>query len=341
MVQGTARLGHDATSAILSAGINPAAVNIASARITSAQMERISGQLMREVDDEALGWFSRRLPWGSYGMLARASISSPTLGVAIARWCRHHALLTKDIELLPNSFHSSDSEEATVALIEGQAGEWLSGDLRVFCHVSMLRNLLGLASWLVDSRITPVGVRFGFPEPAYSDVFSLLFGGACVFDHPQTELMLDRRYLELPLLRNDAELRQLLKRALPLTVHSYRKDRLLVGRIKHALTTQPATSRNANALATALNMSVRTLHRHLREEGETLQSIKDDIRRARATDLLIKTDQPTKSIAANIGMDSEKSFLRAFKRWTGETPRDFRQRFRRTTGGQKPAADIN
>ena len=267
-------------------------------------------------------------------MLARASISSPTLGVAIARWCRHHALLTKDIELLPTSFHSSEAEEAKVALIEGQKGEWLSGDLRVFCHVSMLRNLLGLASWLVDSRITPVGVRFGFSEPPYSDVFSLLFGGACVFDHPHTELILDRRYLELPLIRNDAELRQLLKRALTLTVRSYRKDRLLVGRIKHALTTDPATSRNAHTLAMALNMSVRSLHRHLREEGETLQSIKDDVRRATATNLLIKTDHPTKSIAANIGMESEKSFLRAFKRWTGETPRDFRQRLRETPDGK-------
>ena len=28
---------------------------------------------MQELDDEALGWFNRRLPWGSYGMLARAS----------------------------------------------------------------------------------------------------------------------------------------------------------------------------------------------------------------------------------------------------------------------------
>jgi hypothetical protein len=52
---------------------------------------------MQELDDEALGWFSRRLPWGSYGMLCRASLTSPDLGVAIKRWCRHHRLLTEDI----------------------------------------------------------------------------------------------------------------------------------------------------------------------------------------------------------------------------------------------------
>jgi hypothetical protein len=56
-------------------------------------METLPGGAMQELDDEALGWFSRRLPWGSYGMLARASISAPTLAGGLARWCRHHGLI--------------------------------------------------------------------------------------------------------------------------------------------------------------------------------------------------------------------------------------------------------
>src|SRR5690606_1228332 len=66
------------------------------ARITASQMEVVSGAAMRELDDEALGCFDRALPWGSYGLLARASLSSPTLGVALKRWCRHHGLLAAD-----------------------------------------------------------------------------------------------------------------------------------------------------------------------------------------------------------------------------------------------------
>jgi hypothetical protein len=62
-------------------------------------MEALSDAAMRELDDEALGWFERRLPWGSYGMLARASISAPQLGLALARWCRHHGLIAQDIQL--------------------------------------------------------------------------------------------------------------------------------------------------------------------------------------------------------------------------------------------------
>ena len=62
-------------------------------------METLSGAAMQELNDEGLGAFSRKLPWGSYGMLARASITSPNLGTAVKRWCRHHALLSDDIVL--------------------------------------------------------------------------------------------------------------------------------------------------------------------------------------------------------------------------------------------------
>ena len=72
--------------ALAQAQIAPQLLPDDSARITAWQMEQISDAAMQELDDEALGWFSRRLPWGSYGMLARASISSPSvLGPRLGR----------------------------------------------------------------------------------------------------------------------------------------------------------------------------------------------------------------------------------------------------------------
>ena len=59
---------------------------------------------LRLSDDEALGAYERRLPWGSHGMLARASISAPTLELALRRWCRHHGLLTRSLSLDGRAF---------------------------------------------------------------------------------------------------------------------------------------------------------------------------------------------------------------------------------------------
>ena len=77
VVQAYQQRGLSPASALATAQIAPEAVQHQHARITALQMELLCAHAMRELDDEALGWFSRRLPWGSYGMLARASISAP------------------------------------------------------------------------------------------------------------------------------------------------------------------------------------------------------------------------------------------------------------------------
>ena len=94
-----AQRGLRMEDALVKAQIEPKLLKKNTARVTAMQMELMSGIAMQELDDEGLGWFSRRLPWGSYGMLVRASLTSPTLGLALSRWCRHHGLLTDVIRV--------------------------------------------------------------------------------------------------------------------------------------------------------------------------------------------------------------------------------------------------
>lgn len=318
------RLGHDPSEALASAQIDPATVQRTGACITASQMERLSDQLMRALDDEALGWFSRRLPWGSYGMLARASITAPTLRVALHRWCRHHALLTDDLRLTLTEQATPHGPVALLSLEETRCGPWLQGEWREFCHVSLLRNALGLSSWLVDSRIPLNAVHLAYDAPDHASAYGVLFNGPCHFGAACTQLSFDHHYLDLPLRRDETALRHMLQRALPLTVHTYRKDRLLVNRVRQTLTQHPETLRNAQALALHMHTSVRTLHRQLKEEGASLQTLKDHVRQDMATRLLLRTQLPIKKIALAVGFDNDKSFIRAFRGWTGQPPEAFR-----------------
>ncbi len=162
----------DPIAALQAAQIAPEQVAKTRARITALQMELLCAHAMRELDDEALGWFGRRLPWGSYGMLARASISSPTLGLAMARWCRHHGLLNDDVtlELVRHG------ELAELRLQERRD----LGPVREFCTVSLLRNAHGVASWLIDARLPLLEASFPFAAPPHADAYPLMFPGpAC------------------------------------------------------------------------------------------------------------------------------------------------------------------
>ena len=357
------RYGKDPASALRQAQIAPEQVSKADACITAWQMETLSGAAMQELDDEALGWFSRRLPWGSYGMLARASISAPTLGVAISRWCRHHGLITPDITLelsVADDVATIRIKEHSEKTLEGRAvaGDFAqvkeepatrAGDteqkppppcypalanhcpqnlpppMREFCQVSVLRNIHGLACWLVDSRIALLGVQFPFAAPPHASAYAVLFSGPTTFESGPASIQLDARYLKLPLRRDEKALQQMLQHALPLTVLQYRRDRLLVQRVRQTLASHAQQTHSAEALATLLHVSPRTLHRQLKEEGATLQGLKDEVRQGRAIELLHRTERPIKQVADAAGFRNEKSFIRAFKSWTGVSPAEFRK----------------
>ena len=312
-----ARRGVDPEAALGAAGARAAAVAEPSGWIGIEAFEDLSAHAMRELDDEALGWFSRRLPWGSYGMILRAALPSPTLDVALRRWCRHHGLLTEDVRIAPGI-----EGGACVVRIEERAD---LGALREFCLVSLLRNLHGVSCWLVDSRVPLIEARFPFPAPPHAEAYAGLFPGAVAFDAPSAGLSFDAGYLRLPVVRDDAELRRMLRRAIPIMSRQYRQDRLLSRRIANALATEAGASEDAAAIAARLNVSLRSLQRHLREEGTSFAALRASARRARAEDLLSRGDLPLKRVARLVGYGDEASFGRAFRAWTGQTPAEFRR----------------
>ncbi|MFW2355968.1 AraC family transcriptional regulator [Hydrogenophaga sp.] len=308
--------GMDPSDALEQAQITPAQLKKPGASITATQMEVISGAAMRELDDEGLGCFARPLPWGSYGLLARASLSSPALGVALKRWCRHHGLLAPDATLTVEV----NGEVASIAMRLHRD----PGPMAELCAVSLLRNIHGLASWYVDSRVALLGAQFAYAAPRHAEAYAVLFDGPTRFDADHAAIHFDARYLSLPVRRNEAAMNQLLQRALPLTVRSFRRDRLLVQRVRQLLASRPQDAHNANDLAALLNTSPRTLHRQLKDEGASLQSLKDEVRRQLATELLLRSHKPIKQVAEAAGFLNEKSFIRAFKGWTGQSPGEWR-----------------
>jgi len=318
IVRAYEQAGLDPAGALRAAQIAPSLLRQSDARITAAQMEAVSGHAMRELDDEALGWFSRRLPWGSYGLLCRASLSAPNLGVALKRWCRHHRLLTLGELTLELTV-----VDGSACIAAHEARDF--GPQREFCLVTHLRALHGFACWAVDSRIPLLETTFPHAAPPHRSAYALMFpGGPVRFRAAQAAMRFDAQYLALPLRRDERALRTMLQHALPLTVLQYRRDRLLAQRVRELLHARD-TMHTATTIADALHISSRTLHRQLREEGASLQRLKDDVRRERAIDDLCRTTRPIKQVALAAGFRSEKAFARAFRQWTGSSPGAYRR----------------
>lgn len=312
------KYGVDPAEQLAQAQITPDLLDDSEARITAGQMEAFTSGAMRTLDDETLGWFSRRLPWGTYGLLCRASLSSPNLGIALRRWFRHHLLITDDIRITL----TSSARVATVSVEEGRE----FGKMRELCLLTYLRFVHGYACWVIDSRIPLLYVGLPFPAPPHSNAFRSSFPGPVTFDAPRASFSFDAKYLDLAHQRDEQALETMLQRPLPLTILPYRRDRLLVERIRKLLANAGGEINDAEALAERLNVSSRTMYRQLRDEDTSFQQIKDEVRHARAVHLLSNTDKQVKQIAMSLGFSSDKSFARAFRQWSGETPVDYRRR---------------
>ncbi|MGE8199221.1 MAG: helix-turn-helix domain-containing protein, partial [Variovorax sp.] len=211
---------------------------------------------------------------------------------------------------------------ATLRITENRP---LDDAFREFCLVTSLRFMHGYMCWAIDSRISLRSATFPFAAPPHRDAYAPMFTPEVRFDAPKAGISFDERYLALPLQRDERALRTMLKRALPLTILQYRRDRLLGQRVRELLRSRASEATTAEALAALLNVSSRTLHRQLHEEGTSLQVLKNEVRHEVAVEQLRRTTRPIKQVALAVGFRNEKSFSRAFLQWTGHAPRDFRQ----------------
>ena len=81
----------------------------------------------------------------------------------------------------------------------------------------------------------------------------------------------------------------------------------------------------AENIAMRLNLSPRTLHRRLVENGSAFRKVKDDLLRTRAEKLLIQQKITLGEVSYLLGYSEPANFNRAFRRWTGTTPAQWRE----------------
>jgi len=83
---------------------------------------------------------------------------------------------------------------------------------------------------------------------------------------------------------------------------------------------------SAASIARLFSMHRRTLHRHLHLEGQAFRRIADEVRFEIAREMLANTDMALSQVAAALKYSELSAFTRAFRRWSGQTPSEWRIR---------------
>lgn len=179
---------------------------------------------------------------------------------------------------------------------------------------------------LVHGKYHPRQISFSYAEPDELLEYRRLFQCPVVFDQEKTAIYLQKHHLDLPVVSADYDLLSLLVK--------YAHEKLARLESEHGFATTVRKSilnlvkpqfPTIDAVASNLNMSVRTLQRRLKSSGQTYQSIVNQLRRQLATDYLKSPDLSIKEIAYLLSYSESSAFVRSFRRWYDTSPAQYRK----------------
>jgi AraC-like DNA-binding protein len=182
-----------------------------------------------------------------------------------------------------------------------------------------LRDVLGDAVARLSS------VRLAFPRPASHRAHDEYFGVPVEFGADSYDLTFARDLLEAPLLTANPELARVLASQAPTPVERPPSDAFVErvrGAIRESLAEHVPTM-SATVISKRLGLTPRSLQRRLQDQSTSLSALVDEARRDLANELLAKEGLLLCEIAYRLGFGGVSAFFRAFRRWTGSTPREF------------------
>jgi AraC-like DNA-binding protein len=308
------RLGVEPGAVLRCAGLPPTALDDPQATISYAQVGALFGCAALATGIEHIGLHSgagwRLDHLGMVGQLVRNSVN---FGDAMQSAVLHHWL--NGAGAVPFMFRSESVVEIGYALYAtGVPHSDHVYDAALAAWITMIRELCG-PGW------SPSQVFLPRSRPDNTAPYQRLFAAPVTFNSDYAALRFPSALLAVPLPGADAARLAALGEALtaigpePIAPRSHRLVRIMLAR----------GDTKAENLAATLSLSRRTLDRRLKAQDLSFQSVLDGVRYEAARQLLEISSVDISSIARALGYTEPSPFTRAFKRWSGQTPSEWRR----------------
>lgn len=332
-------LVHEALSALVAqnietatllakAGISPALLQTPRARVTAISYGRLWYAIAQRIDDEFFGLDSHAMKVGSFSLLCRSVLQSDSLGQALENGLAFLRCVLDDMHgtlTTTGSAEDTDTKEQVAELTLFESGPSARRH-RMFTYATFFIIIHGLGSWLIGQRIRLLRADFRCEEPLCSADYKVRFCDDARFGQAHTRITFNASYLALPIVQNQRSLTAFLNEAPANLLVKYSDHDSLTAKIRrHLQDTALMEWPNFDALSLHFHTTSSTLRRRLRQEGQSYQSIKDNLRRDLAINHLSGSSTSIEEIALALGFADPSAFHRAFKKWTGNRPGEHRR----------------
>ena len=318
-----ARQGIDCVELLERVQLSPHLLAQRDQRIAASTYLELLGLGVQRTGDEQLGLhLGEAVRPGYYGVLGYLIMSCATLADALHRQARYAALVG-------NLGQVDLADEPPRPGLEPQvAHSWqpfLPQQQRQLSEET-LAGWVTFGHWISGLDIPPTEVRFQHAASADTSEYQRIFRCPVLFDQADNALVFPKRLLATPLGQADAQVRLMLDAYADRLLGEIQQGPSVLDRARLELSRQlPEVGADLQQIAARLALSPRTLQRRLREAGLSFNQLVDETRQQLVLHYLRDPALELAEIAFLVGFSEPGSLARAFRRWTGQSPGEYRR----------------
>ncbi len=209
-------------------------------------------------------------------------------------------------------------------------------------HPNVIKSTLsawhGFYSWLIGNVVPLDAIYYNFDNDHMASK-PHKHSTSYHYNHAFIGQRFAKKYLDYPIVQNEDSVEDFMRKAPYYGLIKKHADEGLATYVKSLLAkTIGEEFPNATEVAEYFNMSVTTLHRRLGNEGVSFQSLKNESRMEAAIHYLNCPDISTATISDLLSFENPSTFFRAFKKWTGMPPGEYRRQLMEKRG-QLPVSE--
>lgn len=320
----SSRQPDELISAVLRrAGVDQKSLDDPGLRLTVEQFARFLVGLSRRSRDEFWGLASKPVPLGTFKVLCRMLVTCTTLGEALNLGSHFYRLVLNDFAVRTRTHEG----RTTVQLVPSRVMRQTSGSNSALLGAAVF-ILYQLLCWLTDKRLPLDSVEFSFaPLPHSTEPLRIYQTETVNFERKYTAIHFNSGLLTLPIIGDRQRLAGFLAEAPRSMIARYHDENRMVDKVVTLVRRNLASNPSLETIASQLHTTPVSLHRRLAKEDSTsFSQIRDQVRYSAALELLKQPRFTLEQIASRLGFAEHSTFHRAFKRWTGLAPGEFRSK---------------
>jgi AraC-like DNA-binding protein len=312
-------LNVDVDAFLLSLGIDPALVKSPDEYISVEAYLRIQDSAAEYVNDPYFGLHMGEFAEaGSWSILGYVMMNCKTLGEAFEKSGKYSRIIGNMIE---GRAEVKFKKVRFVVFTPPHVPK-----MSRHCYESTLSSSVRMMRLLSGVQVNPLEVTFIYPEPESIAEYERVFCCPVKFGQKENSMTLDWGVGSLPVrLANSALLEHFEKYAQDFLAQMERNDKHTRAVTRIILSRLDDEDLSLQKVAKEMSVSVRTLQNHLEAEGVVFSDLLRDIREKLAKKYLHE-NYTVEQITYLLGFSEPSVFRKAFKKWSGFTPREYRER---------------